>query len=189
MRVAPAMVLLVLAATACRQDMHDQPKYEPLEPSAFFKDGRSSRPLVDGTVARGRLETATPYYTGKDGDAWVRQAPVPATAAVLARGRERYDVFCSVCHDRIGNGDGMIVRRGFKQPPSFHEERLRAEADGHFFDAITHGFGVMPNYAEQIPVADRWAITLYIRALQLSQAATTADVPAAKRATLDAEPR
>jgi Cytochrome C oxidase, cbb3-type, subunit III len=103
---------------------------------------------------------------------------------VLARGRERYDIFCSPCHDRVGTGQGMIVLRGYRRPPSFHEDRLRQEGDGYFFDTITNGFGVMPNYAQQVPVADRWAITLYIRALQLSQGATLADVPDAERARL-----
>ena len=116
----------------------------------------------------------------------MQQAPVAVSGAVLARGRERYNVFCSPCHDRVGTGNGMIVQRGYRQPPSFHDSRLRGEPDGYFFDIMTNGFGVMPNYAQQIPVADRWAITLYLRALQLSQDATLADVPAEKRATLDA---
>jgi mono/diheme cytochrome c family protein len=108
------------------------------------------------------------------------------TAETLARGRQRYDIFCSPCHDRVGTGDGMIVQRGYRQPPSFHIDRLRQEADGYFFDTITNGFGVMPNYAQQIPVADRWAITLYIRALQLSQHAALDDVPESERAPLAA---
>ena len=170
----------------CRQDMHDQPKIEPLEASAFFPDGRGSRPLVEGTVARSEPLGEPPYLTGKQGGQLVQQAPVAVSGAVLARGRERYNVFCSPCHDRVGTGNGMIVQRGYRQPPSFHDSRLRGEPDGYFFDIMTNGFGVMPNYAQQIPVADRWAITLYVRALQLSQDATLADVPAEKRATLDA---
>jgi len=170
----------------CRQDMHDQPKIEPLEASAFFPDGRGSRPLVEGTVARSEPLGEPPYLTGKQGGQLVQQAPVAVSGAVLARGRERYNVFCSPCHDRVGTGNGMIVQRGYRQPPSFHDSRLRGEPDGYFFDIMTNGFGVMPNYAQQIPVADRWAITLYLRALQLSQDATLADVPAEKRATLDA---
>ena len=169
----------------CRQDMHDQPKIEPLEASAFFPDGRGSRPLVEGTVARSEPLGEPPYLTGKQGGQLVQQAPVAVSGAVLARGRERYNVFCSPCHDRVGTGNGMIVQRGYRQPPSFHDSRLRGEPDGYFFDIMTNGFGVMPNYAQQIPVADRWAITLYLRALQLSQDATLADVPAEKRATLD----
>ena len=170
----------------CRQDIHDQPKIEPLEASAFFPDGRGSRPLVEGTVARSEPLGEPPYLTGKQGGQLVQQAPVAVSGAVLARGRERYNVFCSPCHDRVGTGNGMIVQRGYRQPPSFHDSRLRGEPDGYFFDIMTNGFGVMPNYAQQIPVADRWAITLYLRALQLSQDATLADVPAEKRATLDA---
>ena len=169
----------------CRQDMHDQPKIEPLEASAFFPDGRGSRPLVEGTVARSEPLGEPPYLTGKQGGQLVQQAPVAVSGAVLARGRERYNVFCSPCHDRVGTGNGMIVQRGYRQPPSFHDSRLHGEPDGYFFDIMTNGFGVMPNYAQQIPVADRWAITLYLRALQLSQDATLADVPAEKRATLD----
>ena len=192
MRRALLVVALGAAvAVGCRQDMHDQPKVEPQEASTFFPDGRGDRPVVDGTVARGEHVVATAYSTGKAGEGFVRQAPVPLTPAVLERGRERYDVFCSPCHDRVGTGQGMIVRRGYKRPTSFHVERLRGEADGYFFAAITNGFGIMPNYAQQVPVADRWAITLYIRALQLSQGATLADVPEAERASLatDAEPR
>jgi len=170
----------------CRQDMHDQPKITPLRGSAFFPDGRGARPLVEGTVARSEALGETPYLTGKEDGQPVRQAPVTASTAVLARGHERYDVFCSPCHDRVGTGEGMIVQRGYRQPPSFHEQRLRDQPDGYFFDVMTNGFGVMPNYAQQIPVADRWAITLYVRALQLSQGATLADVPPERRAELEA---
>ena len=164
--------------------MHDQPKVKPQSASRFFPDGRGGRPLIEGTVARSTLLGDTPYLTGKQGGQPVPRAPVPVTTETLARGRERYDVFCSPCHDRVGTGGGMIVQRGYRQPPSFHIDRLRQEADGYFFDTITNGFGVMPNYAQQIPVADRWAITLYIRALQLSQHATLADVPESERARL-----
>ena len=169
----------------CRQDMHDQPKILPLEASAFFPDGRGSRPLVEGTVARSEPLGEHPYLTGRENGQLVRQAPVAVSATVLARGQERYNVFCSPCHDRVGTGNGMIVQRGYRQPPSFHEQRLRDQPDGYFFDVMTNGFGVMPNYAQQIPVADRWAITLYVRALQLSQGATLADVPADRRAELE----
>ena len=156
----------------CRQDMHDQPKYKPLRASRFFDDGRASRPLVEGTVARGHLHED--------------EAPVPpVTRALLVRGRERYDIFCAVCHDRAGTGRGMIVERGFKQPPSFHIDRLRQVPDRYVVDVIGKGFGVMPSYAQQIRIADRWAIAAYVRALQLSQQATLADVPAAERALLE----
>jgi mono/diheme cytochrome c family protein len=185
MRRALAVAALAAAVCAgCRQDMHDQPKVMPQSASAFYPDGRGARPLIDGTVARNAVLGDTPYLTGKQGGKPVPVAPVPVTAETLARGRQRYDIFCSPCHDRVGTGDGMIVQRGYRQPPSFHIDRLRQEADGYFFDTITNGFGVMPNYAQQIPVADRWAITLYIRALQLSQHAALDDVPDSERAPL-----
>jgi len=178
-------VLVVLAAAGCRQDMHDQPKYKPLRESAFFADGRASRPLVPGTVARGHLYDDTAMVTGKRGDAWLADPPMPLTTAFVSRGRERYDIYCSPCHDRVGTGNGMIVRRGFKHPPSFHIDRLRGADAGYVFDVVTHGFGAMPGYAPQIPVEDRWAIVAYLRALQRSQWATLTDVPATERAALD----
>jgi cytochrome c553 len=181
------LAALVLAATAgCRQDMHDQPKYKPERASAFFADGRASRPLVDGTVAWGQLAEEQADRAGKVKGAYVRELPVPLTRALLLRGRERFDIFCSPCHDRAGTGDGMIVQRGYRRPPSLHAERLRQQPDGYFFDVITNGFGVMPSYAAQIPASDRWAIIAYVRALQLSQGATLADVPAAERRRLEA---
>jgi hypothetical protein len=182
-------VLLLIASSAilaggCRQDMHDQPKVKAQAASRFYPDGRGARPLVDGTVSRSAPLGETAYLTGKENGQPVRVAPVPVTEAILARGRDRYDVFCSPCHDRVGTGNGMIVQRGYRQPPSFHIDRLRQQGDGYFFDAMSNGFGVMPNYAQQVPVADRWAITLYIRALQLSQHAALADVPDAERGRL-----
>jgi mono/diheme cytochrome c family protein len=186
MRLCVALLLALLAA-GCRQDMHDQPKYKPLRPSAFFADGRASRPLVAGTVARGHLHGDVATFTGKRGDAWLAVPPVPVTKALLERGHERYDIYCAVCHDRVGSGAGMIVLRGFRRPPSFHIDRLRQAAAGYVFDVATNGFGVMPGYATQVPVEDRWAIVAYVRALQRSQWATLADVPAAQRATLEGE--
>jgi len=183
--VALASVLLALAAGGCRRDMQDQPKARPLRPSAFFPDGRSERPLVAGTVARERVSADPVVATGRQGGDFVREAPIPVTPALLARGRERYDIYCAPCHDRVGTGAGMIVQRGYRHPPSFHDDRLRAAASGYIFDVISRGFGVMPAYAVQVPVPDRWAITAYIRALQRSQNATLADVPAAERATLE----
>jgi mono/diheme cytochrome c family protein len=171
-------VLALLAATACRQDMHDQPKYPPLRPSRFFADGRSARPRIQDTVARDP-QNAEDAAVGENA-----ALPVPLTAALLARGQQRYDIYCSVCHDRVGSGGGMIVERGFKRPPSFHIDRLRHAADGYFYLAITNGFGVMPSYAASIFPADRWAIVAYVRALQLSQNATLADVPPAERSHL-----
>jgi hypothetical protein len=179
------VVLALVATAACRSDMHDQPKYEPLEQSAFFPDRRASRPPMAGTVARGHLDVDSPWATGKDGGQHVATVPIAVTRPVVERGAERYDIYCAPCHDRVGYGRGMIVLRGYKQPPSFHEERLRAMPAGYFFDVMTNGFGTMPSYAPQIPIADRWAITSYIRALQRSQHAAPGDVPAEVRAVLD----
>ena len=164
--------------------MQDQPKYKPLSPSAFFADGRSSRPLIDGTVAREDLEFDAARTTGKRGADYVPN-PLPVTEATFRRGRERFDIYCSPCHDRVGTGDGMIVERGYKRPSSFHDDRLRAVADGYFVEVMSQGFGVMPSYGEQIPVDDRWAIAAWIRVLQRSQNAGLADVPATKRGELD----
>jgi hypothetical protein len=184
MRVTATIGLVVLLG-ACRQDMQDQPKYKPIRPSAFFADGRTSRPVVEGTVAHGELDLDTARTTGKVGKEYAAN-PLPRTEAVFRRGRERFDIYCSPCHDRVGTGTGMIVERGFKQPGSFHQDRLRGVADGYFFDVMTQGFGVMPSYAAQVPLDDRWAIAAWIRVLQRSQHATLADVPAAERAALDA---
>jgi hypothetical protein len=161
----------------CRQDMHDQPRYEPLEASSFFADGRASRPLLPGTVARGQLRTDSHFYTGKVDGQPVATLPVPFTRALLERGRERYDIYCAPCHDRTGAGLGMIVRRGFRRPPSLHIERLRDASTGHFVDVMSNGFGVMTDYAASVSPRDRWAIAAYIRVLQLSQHAQLADVP------------
>jgi mono/diheme cytochrome c family protein len=167
--------------------MHDQPRYKAQGTSRFFADGRASRPLVEGTVAQGQLDEDRGFHTGKVGTSYVREAPVKVTAELLKRGRERYDIYCSVCHDRVGRGRGLIVQRGFRTPPSLHAPRLREQADGYLFEVITKGFGVMPDYAQQIRAADRWAIVAYMRALQLSQNATLADVPEAERARLSRE--
>jgi mono/diheme cytochrome c family protein len=181
-------LLCALAGPACRQDMHDQPKYIPLRGSTFFADERSARPIVAGTVARGQLREDTLRYTGKVEGADATVFPFPIDAEVLRRGRERFDIYCSPCHSRTGEGDGMIVRRGYRRPPSYHEERLRNAPVGHFFDVITNGFGAMPDLAAQVKADDRWAIAAYIRALQLSAHATLADVPPAERAQLDRAP-
>jgi mono/diheme cytochrome c family protein len=178
-------LLLAVMSIGCRQDMHDQPKYIPLRESSFFGDDRSARPLVPGTVARGQLHEDGLLYTGKANGADATVFPFPADAAVVARGRERFDVFCSPCHGRTGQGDGMVVRRGFRRPPNFHQDRLRSAPVGHIFDVITNGFGAMPDYAAQIRAEDRWAIVAYLRALQLSEHATIADVPADRRRDLE----
>ncbi len=187
-RQACATLLVVASCVglaACRQDMHDNPRYEPLEYSAFFGDARASRTPVPGTVARGMLREDDHLYTGKVGGQLTNVFPMPVTAEVVERGRERFDVFCSPCHGRTGEGDGMVVQRGFRMPPSFHEERLRSAPVGYFFDVMTNGFGAMQDYAAQVPVADRWAIAAYLRALQLSRHATIDDVPADRRAALN----
>ena len=168
--------------------MHDQPKYIPLRQSTFFVDERSARPVVAGTVARGQLHEDSLLYTGKLDGADAVVFPFSVNEQVLRRGRERFDIYCSPCHARTGEGDGMIVRRGYRRPPSLHDERLRNVAVGHFFDVITNGFGAMPDYAAQIRADDRWAIAGYIRVLQLSAHASIADVPAAGRAALDRLP-
>ena len=164
--------------------MADQPRYEPLQKSSLFDDERASRPLVEGTVARGHLQADEPFYTGKSNGKPVTGFPFPVDRQILRRGQERYDIFCSPCHDRVGVGRGMIVRRGYRPPPSLHIDRLRAAPPGHFFDVISHGFGAMPDYAAQIPVRDRWMIVAYIRTLQLSQNAAIDDVPEPERRAL-----
>ena len=177
------MVILtaVFAFPGCRQDMHDQPKYIPLRESAFFGDGRSARPVVEGTVARGHLNDDELAYTGKTNGQDATMFPAPVTAETMARGRERFNIYCSPCHGRTGQGDGMVVLRGYRRPPSFLQDRLIGAPVGHFFDVITNGFGAMPDYAAQIRPQDRWAIIAYVRALQLSGHATLADVPSSER--------
>jgi len=180
-----SLVSAAFAAAGCRQDMHNQPKYIPLRESTFFSDDRSARPLVAGTVARGQLREDTLLYTGKVNGADATVFPFPITDRVMARGQERFNIYCSPCHGETGQGDGMIVRRGYRRPPTYHQDRLREAPVGHFFDVITNGFGAMPDYAAQIRVEDRWAIVAYLRALQLSEHATIADVPPDRRGSLD----
>jgi len=158
----------LLPSFGCRQKMANQPRYDPYESSDFFTDGMAARPRVAGTVARGELATIPEV---KDG------FPMPVTRAVLDRGEQRFNIYCTPCHGRLGDGAGMIPSRGFRRPPSFHTGTLRAQPTGHYFDVMTNGFGSMPSYRTMIPPQDRWAIIAYIRALQLSQNATVADVP------------
>lgn len=177
--------MVVLCVAGCRQDMHDQPKFIPLRPSSFFADGRSERPLIEGTVARGHLNDDTAFYTGKGPDGKPLDTfPFPVTKEVVERGQTRFNVYCAPCHDRTGSGQGMIVKRGYHQPPSYHIDRLRQVSNGYIYDVITSGFGAMPDYAAQIPPRDRWAIVAYVRALQMSQNATINDVPAEARGQL-----
>jgi len=164
--------------------MHDQPKYIPLRSSDFFHDDRSARPIVEGTVARGHLHEDSLLYTGKANGADATLFPFAVDARVMARGQDRFNVYCSPCHGRTGSGDGMIVRRGYRRPPSLHAERLRGSSVGHYFDVMTNGFGAMPDYAAQVRAEDRWAIAAYIRALQFSEHATIDDVPPAERGKL-----
>ena len=173
---AAALVCLVFAS-GCRQDMHDQPKYRPLRPSTLFADGSSARPLIEGTVARGTLQEDEAFFTGKMSGATVKQLPFQITEADLNRGQERYNIFCTPCHDKAGTGKGMVVQRGYRTPPSFHDPRLRAADPGHMFDVVTNGFGVMPDYKTQIDARDRWRIIAYVRALQLSRTGAATDIP------------
>ena len=185
-----------LALAGCRlpQKMADQPQFDPLERSAFFPDGASSRPLVEGTVVSPRVEGTLAqigsgpnelFDSGREGGQFSDNFPLPLTPELMARGKERFEIYCTPCHGRVGEGNGMIVARGYKRPPSYHSDALRSRKNGYIFDVITNGFGVMPAYRSQVPPADRWAIVAYVRALQLSQNATIADVPSADRASLD----
>ena len=179
-RLWAALLISTALLTGCRQDMQDQPKYIPLRPSSFFADGRSERPLIEGTVARGHLNADTVFYTGMIEGKPVDAFPFPVTRTVLDRGQDRFNIYCSPCHDRLGNGNGMIPQRGYRHPPSYHIDRLRQAPDGHIFDVITNGFGAMPDYAAQVAPYDRWAIVAYIRVLQYSQHAPVAEVPEAR---------
>jgi mono/diheme cytochrome c family protein len=208
-----AICIILLAG--CQQKMGDQPSYRPLQPSDFFIDGRSARPLIEGTVARGQLETDVGLFTGRrerlpkpevvpaageiagrpavklvnpdDMSSYIDRFPVTVTAGLLDRGRQRYTIYCAVCHGNYGYGDGVIVRRGFKAPPSYHIDRLRDAPVGYLFAVETYGFGAMADYAEQVSTRDRWAIVAYIRALQLSQRVQLSDLMAADRDKILAE--
>ena len=166
---------------ACRQEMADQPRYDPLEESKFFPDGQSARPLVEGTVARGQLRDDEQFFSGGSDTAVATEFPSPVTIEMLYRGQERYEIYCTPCHDRTGSGNGMIVRRGYSRPPSLHSEISNKQPVGHLFRVITRGIGAMPGYSAQITAQDRWAIIAYIKALQLSQNARLDDVPAIRR--------
>ncbi|HVP64647.1 MAG TPA: cytochrome c [candidate division Zixibacteria bacterium] len=169
-------MLPVLAALACREDMQDQPRMKPLRPGASWTESIPRTPVY-GTVARD--DTGTPYFnTGYNGKVLGNVIPFPVDRAVLERGRERFDIYCAPCHGRTGDGRGMIVQRGYRRPPSYHTDRLRKIALGHFFDVITNGFGAMPDYAAQVNPHDRWAIAAYIRVLQFSQNAPASMLPA-----------
>ncbi len=186
----PAVTLLLVCA-GCRLDMHVQPRYNPYDASDFFGDGQSARLPVAGTVPRGDLTLGTDelLYTGKTGGQIAEAFPVPVTNENLERGRQRFNIYCTPCHGLSGDGDGMIVQRGLRRPPSFHDDRLRVAPVGHFFDVITNGFGIMYPYGYRVPPRDRWAIVAYIRALQLSRQVSISDVPEAERQKLQGGPR
>lgn len=179
-------LLAIVALSACRapQKMADNPAYEPYEASRFFDDGMSARQPVPGTVARGTLREDTLLYTGKVGGQLANAFPFEITRADVLRGKERFEIYCTPCHGATGAGDGMIVQRGYRRPPSYHSDRLRQVPVGHFVDVMTNGFGVMPSYANQVPVRDRWLIAAYIKALQLSQNVPVAEVPPVDRAKI-----
>jgi len=182
------LAAIVVLLGGCRLDMHIQPKYLPYEPTGFFSDGRSERQPVAGTVARGQLRVDELLYSGTENGVESNRFPFPITRADLERGRERYNVYCTPCHDYTGSGRGMIVQRGFPQPPSYHIQRLREAPVGHFYAVMTNGFGAMYSYAARIEPADRWRIAAYIRVLQLSENAKVDDVPQEDRAKLAAQP-
>ncbi len=193
---AGAAAIAFLTLAGCRQDMHDQPRYKPLAESNFFSDHRSARPMVEGTVARlPQGGTNDPYlridearYQGTLDGNYVDQFPIPIAKADIERGQTRFNIYCTPCHGRLGDGNGMIVMRGFRQPPSYHSDRLVNAPIGHYFDVITNGFGAMPSYASRVQPDDRWRIIAYIRALQLSESASLNDVPADQRQNLPVEP-
>ncbi len=178
-RLLAVTALTMVTAVACRQDMHDAPRYDPLEASDLFADGSAARPIMTGTVARGHLNDDAYLHTGKDAAGLpVTAFPFTITRADLDRGQERFNVYCAPCHGQTGEGNGMVVQRGYRQAQSMHIDRLRTAPVGYFYDVITNGFGVMPDYRAQVPVEDRWRIVAYVRALQASRTAAAGDVPA-----------
>lgn len=175
------LAALALTTVGCRQDMHDQPYYEPFEASDVFANGTTNQPIPAGTVARGLLKEDTHYWFGRDASGqWVDSLPaqIEGSRELLERGQERFEIYCSVCHASTGSGRGMIVQRGFKQPQPLYEQRLKDMPLGYFYDVATNGFGIMPAYSKQVPEDDRWAIAAYIRVLQVSQGSTLEELPA-----------
>lgn len=187
---AGSVVVFVLSVlcTACRQDMQDQPKYKPLAQNRFFLDGRNSRPIPANTVALDELNDTDSYHTGTSHGTFLDTIPAKIDSALLNRGRDRYDIFCSPCHGRLGDGNGMVAQRGVRAPANFHTDRLRSVPPGYIFQVITNGYGGMGDYGDQVPADDRWAIVAYIRALQYSRNASVNDVPTAARGQLGAQP-
>jgi hypothetical protein len=183
------LAVLACVLAGCGQDMDRQPKLKPLQESAFFADRQGSRAPVEGTIAQGGLRLDDPYFRGREKDAFVTTFPFAMSRKDLERGRERYEIFCSPCHDRTGTGRGIIVQRGYRAPASFHIDRLRQAAPGYLFDVITRGFGAMPNYAAEVPTRDRWLIVAYLRALQLSQNVSREELTAEELRPLEGEAR
>jgi mono/diheme cytochrome c family protein len=184
MKLLVTAFLFTLISTGCRKGMVNQQHLKPLAEERFFKDGSGARPIPPHTVARGHLDEDAPFFEGKVDGRLVTTFPIQVTREMIVQGRESFDVYCAVCHARTGDGNGMIVQRGFPPPPSLHEKRLRQAPVGHFFDVITNGYGIMYPYASRVTTADRWAIIAYIRALQLSQHATLDDAEPAEREQL-----
>jgi mono/diheme cytochrome c family protein len=183
-----AVLALSSLCVACRQDMQDQPKYKPLGQNRFFLDGRNSRPIPANTVAVDELNDSDSYHTGMSNGTFLDTIPPKVDIALLNRGHDRYDIFCSPCHGRLGDGNGMVAQRGVRAPANFHTDRLRSVPPGYIYQVITNGYGAMGDYGDQVPVDDRWAIVAYIRALQFSRDASINDVPADARGQLGVQP-
>ncbi len=191
MNLSSAIKFAILAGlgalvAGCHTDMWRQSKTEPLDVSEFYSDGQSARPLIPDTIPRDHMRQDDAYYTGAKDGKWIATIPLPVTLDLLKRGQERFNIYCSPCHGRLGDGNGMIAHRGFtlKRPVgNYHTDRLRKMPIGHFYDVITNGYGAMYSYASRVEPQDRWAIAAYIRALQLSQAASPADAGTASAAT------
>ena len=182
------LLLLAAVLSSCRQDMYNQPKAKPDSETELFSDGTSARPIPPHTVQRGDARKNEAFYTGLTSETLVAQLPLRLTPELLIRGRERFDIFCAVCHGATGEGNGQVVQRGFPAPPSLHLDRLRNAPIGHFYDAVTNGYGVMYYYASRIDPNDRWAIAAYVRALQLSQNAKVGELPPNDRERLEQTP-
>jgi mono/diheme cytochrome c family protein len=180
--------VLFLALAGCRNGMHDQPRYKPLAESDFFSDHRSARPEIEGTVARGHLRIDEARYTGKIGGEDIDLFPIPIGKGDIERGQTRFNIYCTPCHGRLGDGNGMVVLRGYRQAATYYSDKLMKAPVGHFLDVVTNGFGAMPSYASRLDPDDRWRVIAYIRALQLSESAKLTDVPADKRQDLPVEP-
>jgi mono/diheme cytochrome c family protein len=184
-----AIVALSFSVLAgCRQDMQNGPRYRTFQKSTFYADGLSARPQLTGTLAQEQFSEDELFNTGKVNGQLSQVFPFPVTKEVIRRGQERFNIYCAPCHSQLGDGEGMIVQRGFRKPPSYHIDRLRNALPGHFFDVITNGFGAMTDYAARIAPRDRWAIVAYIRALQLSRTAAVSEIPAEARARLGEGP-